>query len=113
MKKGQGSLEYLLILAAILAIAVVVIVVANSMIGTPQKTADLNKDKYECSMKGIELIDYTVRGTVSAVNYNGARCIAGYSGTEAASCQIADEDGTAETVLVSESAGVCHFDAMP
>lgn len=58
MEKGQGSLEYLLILAAILAIAVVVIVVANSMLSTPQTTAQLTKDNYEASVAGAELIGY-------------------------------------------------------
>ncbi len=56
--KGQGALEYLLILAAVLAIAVVVILVAHQ-ISTPARESTLiNQDKYSCSQAGIELLNY-------------------------------------------------------
>lgn len=66
MNKAQGSLEYLLILAAILAIAVVVVVVANSMIAAPEGQADLNKEKYQASIAGLEFVGYNTlyAGTV-------------------------------------------------
>jgi len=57
-KKGQGSLEYLLILAAILAIAVVVILVASSLISAPEESTLLSKDKYTAGLAGIQLIGY-------------------------------------------------------
>ena len=40
-KKGQGSLEYLLILAAVLAIAVVVVVIAQNMISPGRERGDI------------------------------------------------------------------------
>ena len=58
MRKGQGSLEYLLILAAILAVAVVVVVVANSMLSAPQQQTEVQQEKYAAAMAGFELIGY-------------------------------------------------------
>ena len=63
MRKGQGSLEYLLILAAILAIAVVVVVVANSMLAPGQEAGEVAQDKYNCGVVGIELHGYTRQPT--------------------------------------------------
>ncbi len=57
-KKGQGSLEYLLILAAILAIAVVVVVVARSMMAPAKRAGKAAQDKYVCGNSGIELVNY-------------------------------------------------------
>jgi hypothetical protein len=62
-KKGQGSLEYLLILAAILAIAVVVVVVANSLLGGGSGSAKVNADKAACASAGVELQDYAAQYT--------------------------------------------------
>ena len=55
---AQGSLEYLLILAAILAIAVVVILIANQLMAAPQEANIINQEKYECALSGVELIGY-------------------------------------------------------
>ncbi len=75
MEKGQGSLEYLLILAAILAIAVVVVVVANSMLSSPQQQSKVQQDRYACSLSGIELAPtYTINGDVGPVKYGGQSC---------------------------------------
>ncbi len=58
-ERAQGSLEYLLILAAILAIAAVVVVIAQSMLSPGKKTADVGKTKYELLTKhDIELSNY-------------------------------------------------------
>ena len=74
MRKGQGSLEYLLILAAILAIAVVVVVVAQSMLNPAKSSAEVTEDKFNCATAGIELLDYSEAyggtGTVDA-QYSG------------------------------------------
>lgn len=59
MKKGQGSLEYLLILAAILAIAVVVVLISSSLLAEPEEATAINEDKYSCAVAGIELIGYS------------------------------------------------------
>ncbi|MCK4327974.1 MAG: class III signal peptide-containing protein [Candidatus Diapherotrites archaeon] len=91
MRKGQGSLEYLLILAAILAIAVVVVVVANSLMSAPRETAALEEDKYKCGLQGIVLEDYTEVGTVTGVTYNGNPCTPVTSITGAdAKCTLGD-----------------------
>ena len=97
MAKGQGSLEYLLILAAILAIAVVVIVVANSMIGAPQTTAQLTKDKYEASVVGAELVGYdklydgNADTLPAAIKYKGST----YSGGQLVIISTANYDAAA------------------
>lgn len=106
MKKGQGSLEYLLILAAILAIAVVVVVVANSMISAPTEQADLNQDKYECAIVGIELTDYTKIGGTFGVSYSDHSCGKDYVATDnAANCTL----NNGIEIGVSYSAGVCNY----
>jgi hypothetical protein len=56
--RGQGSLEYLLILAAILAIAVVVVLVANSMLGAPGDARIVEQDKYNFAVNGWEVRGY-------------------------------------------------------
>ena len=58
MRRGQGSLEYLLILAAILAIAVVVVLIANSMLGSPKDVNTVNQDKYNFALQGWEIKGY-------------------------------------------------------
>ncbi len=107
MEKGQGSLEYLLILAAILAIAVVVVVVANSMLQAPQSQSKLQQDKYACSLQGIELVGYTEIGTVSTLNYGGNPCEKKTNsiGGVVASCQLGD----GSTVYVNTTASGCSF----
>ena len=63
MEKAQGSLEYLLILAAILAIAVVVVVIANAMLNPAIEAGDAGTDKYQCGLQQIALESYTERVT--------------------------------------------------
>ncbi len=58
-ERAQGSLEYLLILAAILAIAAVVVIVAQAMLSPAERTANVGKTKYELLTKhDIELSGY-------------------------------------------------------
>lgn len=57
-KKGQGSLEYLLILAAVLAIAVVVVVVARSMMAPARTRGQAEQDRYDCGLSGLQLKNY-------------------------------------------------------
>lgn len=45
-EKAQGSLEYLLIMAAVLAIAVVVVVVANSLVGVARNEVNQGADQF-------------------------------------------------------------------
>ncbi|MFC2175000.1 class III signal peptide-containing protein [archaeon] len=58
MKRGQGSLEYLLIFAAILAIGVVVVLVANAILGAPSESLVVQEDKYNLALAGFEVIGY-------------------------------------------------------
>ncbi len=57
-RRGQGALEYLLILAAILAIAVVAILVAHNIMSPARTSVGVGADKYSCSISGIELLNY-------------------------------------------------------
>ncbi len=73
-RKGQGALEYLLILAAVLAIAVVVILVAHSVATPAQTSSVVNQDKFACAQAGIELVNYNSLPTSAnnvTVRYNG------------------------------------------
>jgi len=106
MKKGQGSLEYLLILAAILAIAVVVVVVANTLLSTPQAEAKLGEDRYACSLVGIELVQYAQVGVVTKVNYGGTVCAEGTAGSLAAQCTLGD---ASVLNVTTTAAGACEW----
>ena len=58
MKKGQGSVETLLIIAAVLVIAVAVVIISNYLMsGTVDHTSVID-DKFAASLKGIELHGY-------------------------------------------------------
>ena len=74
-KRGQGSLEYLLILAAVLAVAVIVVVVANNLMGGTESRVTLSDSIYECGAKGIEFLGYTQI-------YKGDATTTGPSGTK-------------------------------
>ena len=109
MKKGQGSLEYLLILAAILAIAVVVVVVANSMLQSPQQQSKIQQDRYTCSLQGIELAPtYTIDGDVEPLKYGGNTCTKEDTDLTdvVASCTL--DNGTTITVNATAD-GTCKF----
>ncbi len=56
-RKGQGALEYLLILAAVLIVAVVAILVMNH-VQSKAGVKEVAEDKYQCSLAGIKLLDY-------------------------------------------------------
>ena len=106
-KKGQGALEYLLILAAVLAIAVVVILVAHQIATPAQNSALINQDKYNCAQAGIDLVNYNALPNSGAdvhVMYKGheADCDSFISNAEA-TCTVHRKGGTTETIGVSLS----------
>jgi uncharacterized protein (UPF0333 family) len=115
MNKGQGSLEYLLILAAILAIAVVVVVVANSMLAPAKASGAVTEDKYNCGLSGIELKNYIApySGTATSVSigYNGktVACSTTVLTETAATCIIHQASGTANTLTVNSTATNCRI----
>ncbi len=100
MRKGQGSLEYLLILAAILAIAVVVVVVAQSMLNPATKSAEVTEDKFNCATAGIELVDYKEAYDGGTVNFDVQ-----YSGDDYTSCALV----TDETKTVTSPDATCDI----
>jgi hypothetical protein len=117
MKKGQGSLEYLLILAAILAIAVVVVVVAQSMLAPGKAAGATTTDKYNCGLAGIELTSYDTSYTGSGlteapawgVSYANSPCTYNKDATaKSASCTIGTNKAT---VKVDATGGTCIWDA--
>ncbi|MFC2174888.1 FG-GAP-like repeat-containing protein [archaeon] len=58
MRRGQGSLEYLMVFAAILAIAVIVVLIANAMLGAPSESAISEQDKANFALAGFDLRGY-------------------------------------------------------
>lgn len=76
-KKGQGSIEYLMILAAVLAIAVVVVVLATTFFTRYRDPAEIAQDKSVCAASGIELKNYVDRFD----------CIGGYAASTCATGQ--------------------------
>lgn len=59
--RGQGSIEYLMILAAVLAIAVVVVVLATTFFVRYQEPAQVSSDKSVCGASQIQLLNYYQR----------------------------------------------------
>ena len=107
-KKGQGALEYLLILAAVLAIAVVVILVAHQIATPAQSSAVVNQDRFACAQAGIDLVNYNaLPDSVSNVNvkYQGhtATCTSGSVSNADATCTIHLSGGTQSTIGVALS----------
>ena len=74
--RGQTTLAYLVMLAAILTIAVTAVVIFQSMLSPAEAANIVLDDKYQASILGIELVDYTspYQGSVltapNAVVYN-------------------------------------------
>ena len=106
-KKGQGALEYLLILAAVLAIAVVVILVAHQIATPAQNSALINQDKYNCAQAGIDLVNYNaLPNSVShiSVEYTGrgpVTCNGRMHMSDAeSSCKVHLSSGAEETIGV-------------
>ncbi|MCD4739721.1 class III signal peptide-containing protein [archaeon] len=104
-KKGQGSLEYLIILAAVIAVAAVVVAFLLGWMGTPIEETSRNNQKAICSGQGIGLPIYTGRYPVNAtdaanwlvVNYGGEQlptCSVDSANLDnvKASCEIGDPD---------------------
>lgn len=68
MKKGQGSLEYLIIIAAVLAIAAVVILYLSGILtGTPASFA-------ECRLKAAECASMQVAGDFNCYDTCAGGC---------------------------------------
>ncbi len=57
-RAAQGSLEYLLILAAVLAIGVVAVLIANQMMGPAKTSTSVKEDKYQASLANVEIKGY-------------------------------------------------------
>ena len=95
-RKGQGALEYLLILAAVLAIAVVVILVAHSVATPAQTSSVVNQDKFACAQAGIELVNYNALPEPKQVSKIRVR----YQGATAqCNKRVKDKDITASCVI--------------
>lgn len=107
-KKGQGALEYLLILAAVLAIAVVVILVANQIMSPARESTVLNSDKFECAKVGIELKYETLpdgAGDVKVVYQGQALHCSDDNAPDTydAACRIHFSDESEHTLYVNET----------
>ncbi len=107
-RKGQGALEYLLILAAVLAIAVVVILVAHHVATPAQQSTVVNQDKFSCAQAGIELVNYNSLPSSASevsVRYQGSDTTQCSSTTKPvsdadASCVIHDANNNEHTLYV-------------
>lgn len=119
-KKGQGSLEYLIILAAVIAVAAIVVFYMMSVVDTQQPEAIRTSQKATCSTnKGIELPTYTARFPVNAsdaadwiiVNYGGEQMKCDNStdilDNIKASCEIGDPDR--KMIPLQVNATHCRF----
>ncbi len=56
--RGQGSFEYLLVVAGILAVAVVAVVASNHVFLSSKPTESVSRDMMDCGAAGIQLVDY-------------------------------------------------------
>ncbi len=106
-RKGQGALEYLLILAAVLVIAVIVILVAHRISTPAQTSVTVNQDKFDCAKVGIELLNYNELPSSPndvSVKYNDLtdKCANTRQAPKdyAASCKIHYKDNTEHLLYV-------------
>ena len=122
--RSQGSLEYLLIFAAILAIAVVVVIIATQMLSPGEEAATLQADKYTASLAGIEFPDYVVFYDGSAETapttliYKGDEYPIEHTGTVPPTvieiAQIGDDgEGNPFQVFVEEGTGQAYLGDVP
>ncbi len=103
-KKGQGTLEYLLILAGVLGIAVVVISVVHNISTQTSTSATLKIDEYNCAQKGIPLTNN------KPVEVNNKECTHLTSDStvdlsKLVSCKIS----SGATVYYNTSGGNCYY----
>lgn len=56
-KKAQGSLEYLIIIAAVLAIVAIIVLFITGSFGASKSSADISKCKAAASRCDNELVD--------------------------------------------------------
>lgn len=67
-KKGQGSIEYLIILAAVIAVAAIVVVYIFYLQGGQENRIRVESQKTGCSSKGIDLPNYIDEFPVNATD---------------------------------------------
>ncbi|GEM_PF-6824263 len=108
-RKGQGALEYLLILAAVLVIAVIVILVAHRISTPAQTSVTVNQDKFDCAKVGIELLNYNElpqQASDVSVKYNDISDTCEQTTTEPdsydASCKIHFKDNSEHYLYVNQ-----------
>ena len=107
MRRGQGSLEYLLILAAILAIAVVIVLIANMLLGTPKEANLINQDKYNFATNGWEIRGYDKPITPSDPCASGRMTFV--KGGKVYSCNPAAPAAGAEPIgVITDQSGDTH-----
>ena len=58
-KRGQGSLEYLMMQAAVLGIAIVAVVLSTSVFSAHREAPGTSEDKGLCAVQSIILLNYT------------------------------------------------------
>lgn len=90
-RKGQGSIEYLMILAAVLAIAVVVVVLATTFFTRYKEPAEVSSDKSVCGAAQVQLMNYFQR--YHDVNESNCSLKIKYLG-KTANCCVLDETHT-------------------
>ncbi|MCD6414076.1 MAG: class III signal peptide-containing protein [Candidatus Diapherotrites archaeon] len=128
-QRGQGSIEYLMILAAVLAIAVVVVVLATTFFTRYQEPAQVSSDKSVCGAAQIQLMNYFQRyenatdaGDKLKIKYLGkvANCsyVADTSSlgmTASTSCKIGTTKNTQIVVFAGMDGGdaVCKVADVP
>ena len=117
-KKGQGALEYLIILAGVLAIAVIVILVLRNVSNPAQQNAQINQAKFACAEEGIKITELgtTSDGGISSVyiSYNGGKvekCSSGSASSPEASCSftLKDKSGTDHSHTITVNSSGCYY----
>jgi uncharacterized protein (UPF0333 family) len=117
MKKGQGALEYLIIIAAVIGVAAVVVAFIYPMIFENQEVAKRNSQKNICAQNGITISNYNEypkdadeAKTIIDVEYGGSRvgCDSGDTDIQYDTrCNIGDED--VQEIQVQVNKTHCRF----
>ena len=99
MQRSQSSLEYIMILAGVIAIAVVIIIIASMLLAPSEDATIVASDKYAAGLIGVDLVGYTTPydGTQETLvrKLSGNVDWSNYKGTQS---------GTSDTVLTDANA---------
>ena len=108
MKRGQGSLEYLIIIAAVLAIAAIVVLFLTGAFSGASSTGDLSLCKDTASKCATELA--TSASVMCSVTMCESSCnAAGINVTFSGTCPSTYDEGVNTNIPITNATTMCRL----